>query len=439
MREGYATSAADLGRAIWLFIRQNVTYIIDPPGEQNIKTPAATLADGHADCKGYSILTAAILQYLGLPHAFRFTSYGGGKVPTHVYVVLKDGSKEVIIDACLNAFNREKPYTQKWDYMTRIQQISGIGDANAGLITDGELYYDLMREKLQLEREILRSGVYGIGASTSTHDRAIEALEMARPYLKTPNDLFVIADELANGVSGIGFFGKLFGKKKKEEKPKEEKEKKGLGKFLQKVGEKIKDGFKAFAKVITAPQRAFAQQLMKMLLPAVSPTFLYLFIKDPAIVSRLPATAARKRKKAQGLANFIINTLGMKEETFMLTVRNGIMKKMGGTPEAILNRSGISGITISAALITTIVKIVNTIKSLFKKGPKEEFGAGDLPDPDNDLKGLKQQTGGVVATDPLNPNRRVDPSLKPKASSGSSGKSTGGLLAAGLGLLALLR
>ena len=118
---------------IWHFIKNNVTYKIDPEGYQWVRTPSRLVADGEGDCKSFSVLAASLLKCLDVTPTFRFTSYNSSPTPTHVYVVVKQkGSKEIIIDSVINGFNTQKPYTHKKDItMAKIATLSGVNDSTA--------------------------------------------------------------------------------------------------------------------------------------------------------------------------------------------------------------------------------------------------------------------------------------------------------------------
>lgn len=111
-------------KAIWDFLKKEIKYVKDPEGYQNIKLPGRFVATGSGDCKSYSLFTASILENLGIPYSFRYTSYGLNPTPQHVYIVTDSG---IIIDGVWNKFNSEKAYTSKKDYKMKIQTLSGIG------------------------------------------------------------------------------------------------------------------------------------------------------------------------------------------------------------------------------------------------------------------------------------------------------------------------
>jgi hypothetical protein len=197
-----------------------------------------------------------------------------------------------------------------------------------------------------------------------------------------------------------------------------------LKKIFKNAGNAIKKGTKAFTKVvattikkptqllvkatkgitklalkaITTPAKLAAKGTIELLMPKMAPTFLYLFIKDPALVAKLPAKAQRKRTKSAKLAKFITGTLGMKEDHFYGIARNGIMKHYGKSPEAVLSAmlgakvSGIGILPIIAAVLPVIIKVVKLIGSVFGKKDKdaESYSANDIPD-QSDFESLTPQ------------------------------------------------
>ena len=111
------------------WIRKYIKYQLDKKGQQDIKTPSKIITDGFGDCKAYSILTGSILANLGIHFRFRFVRFKPSGDVTHVYCVVDNNRKEIVIDACLPLFGNEKPYREKKDIdtMTKINSISGIG------------------------------------------------------------------------------------------------------------------------------------------------------------------------------------------------------------------------------------------------------------------------------------------------------------------------
>lgn len=132
-------------RNIWQYLVDNITYRADADGTKGemIRTPARLVHDGTGDCKSYSLFTAVVLRYLGIPHVFRFASYNTRKEATHVYVVALPNSPlevggNIIIDAVATVqlnknFNEEVEYTYKCDMAngtTKISYLAGFNPAN---------------------------------------------------------------------------------------------------------------------------------------------------------------------------------------------------------------------------------------------------------------------------------------------------------------------
>ena len=118
------------GQKIFDFLKNNVRYTIEPGNKQTVKSPAAILAEGEGDCKHYAGWAGGVLDQLGIPFAYRFSSYRlFDKMPQHVFVVINPGTKnEIWIDPVLNTYDYKKPYTYATDkkYMA-LYQVSGIG------------------------------------------------------------------------------------------------------------------------------------------------------------------------------------------------------------------------------------------------------------------------------------------------------------------------
>lgn len=146
---------------IWKFIHGNIRYVKDPVGFEKVKSPAKTWKDRYGDCKSMSLFAGSILKNLGIPYAYRFTSYEKRGNYTHVYVV---AAGQYIIDAVHGKYNEEVPYEKKKDYqMTKIAYLGSIPtqknivtrDERTGYIpfnsmTDGELAIALMDRRLEI-------------------------------------------------------------------------------------------------------------------------------------------------------------------------------------------------------------------------------------------------------------------------------------------------
>lgn len=117
---------------IWHWIKRNLRYKRDANHDQIVKIPSLLLASRAADCKSFSLFTAAILENLGIPYVFRYTNETGKSIPSHVYIVAFDESgREIPIDGVWKYFNSEKAYRFKKDLNhskdMRVRAIGGFG------------------------------------------------------------------------------------------------------------------------------------------------------------------------------------------------------------------------------------------------------------------------------------------------------------------------
>ncbi len=370
-----SNNTLDTCRRLWKFLKAHIQYKKDPIGEQYIQTPAYTWARKKGDCKSYSIFISSVLKNSGIYHFFRFVSFKPGDPSfTHVYVIVPDKGRQIIMDVVMPEFNTEKKFNHKQDYkMSKIYQMSGIGQrpdrkneirfnlGNRSMedLTEGELDLLIARDRLLTEKQIVE-GLRGIGSLKA--ERYQDNLDLINDALEVFNDhkagrigdledeMELIIEDAENGeykmadsIIGIGSISGRRSRRKarrKERKAKRkekratsrEKRKAGggsrTGKFLRKVGRGV-------AKVITAPARLVAKGILEISLPRAAPHFLYLFLTNPQNRAA-PKKVQDKRKKQQKLAGFIINGIGMKQRHFMGIIRNGIMKRYKKSPEAVL-------------------------------------------------------------------------------------------------------
>ena len=176
---------------LWAYVRNNVPYVPDPVGIQQIKHPARTWEDAErgegSDCKSMSIFIRFCLYNMGIPHVLRFASYVKSKRIQHVYVVAMIDGQEVPIDTVYEKFGQEVDYTWKTDKkperMTKIVEIAGI-PANTRLperpwfpiasMTDGELALAAAVRELELVAAINEGR--GMFAQAEQQKKALEQL-----------------------------------------------------------------------------------------------------------------------------------------------------------------------------------------------------------------------------------------------------------------------
>lgn len=98
------------------FIRDHFRYLEDKDG-QYVKAPGQMWVDKVGDCKSFSLFAGSILHSLGIPYAYRFTTYphSDGRI-VHVYVIVNDQGRTIVLDSTLKEFDYEVPFVKAFDY-----------------------------------------------------------------------------------------------------------------------------------------------------------------------------------------------------------------------------------------------------------------------------------------------------------------------------------
>lgn len=142
-------------------------YVPTPDTEQQLRTVENMFRDGQGNCANYATLISAILQNLGIGHAFRTVSYSRPNEYEHIYIVTTDGT---ILDPVLGQqqdgtesrakrpikgkFNKEVKYKYKQDYyMPSLSVLNGCPQQRTttpnvmGIISNPDQYSSLSRSK----------------------------------------------------------------------------------------------------------------------------------------------------------------------------------------------------------------------------------------------------------------------------------------------------
>jgi len=153
---------------IFDFVMTYVAYEKDSVFLEQLRTPLRTLNDQRGDCDCMSILIGAILYNKQIPFHFRVTKYDANRDFSHVYVIVPRGSLPVgegrggayyVVDPVIKAFDKEKPFVGKEDYLVDprlsgffglnglpIQMLNGVGYMSGVDLAGGlyGLYEDVM-------------------------------------------------------------------------------------------------------------------------------------------------------------------------------------------------------------------------------------------------------------------------------------------------------
>lgn len=120
---------------IWTFVKQEIKYVRDKPGDEVVKSPGQLWKSRAGDCKSFSIMIGSILNNLGYTYKYRVAIYSPlTPQQGHIYpVVVLPSGEEVIVDAVHTKYNDQAPYYKAWDYIPGttgrkpVNSIAGIG------------------------------------------------------------------------------------------------------------------------------------------------------------------------------------------------------------------------------------------------------------------------------------------------------------------------
>jgi hypothetical protein len=118
---------------IWHFVYENVAYKKDDDGLEQIRSPRRTWRDRKTgvDCDCYSTFISSILTNLRIPHKLRITKYKRDHFQ-HIYPIVPDGARNIIIDCVTDQFDYEVPYSEKKDITMDLQYLDGLHGAGLG-------------------------------------------------------------------------------------------------------------------------------------------------------------------------------------------------------------------------------------------------------------------------------------------------------------------
>jgi len=100
---------------IYDFIKKNIQYVKEPANKQTAKTlkrlfdPSETIGD----CKHFATIAVSLAKALGYNAYFRVINQSGRF--NHIYAIVKDGSRTIIIDPCYPYFDMEANYITHQD------------------------------------------------------------------------------------------------------------------------------------------------------------------------------------------------------------------------------------------------------------------------------------------------------------------------------------
>ncbi len=432
---------------IWEFLIKNIRYVPDVDS-QKIKTPARLLHDGFGDCKSYSLFTAVVLRWLGIPHFFRFASYTPEKEATHVYVV---AGGNIIIDAVSypqhrTPFNTEIKYTWKADMTqgTKIYYVAGLKNSiqkieaaaknrirKIGYVNDFSVWLGSEAQSQITPGKSWLYAQYDLISETAGITR--QGSELNRLYTKLAIITACIhAYNLVNGnnaelkkimliIAGLVYDGKFSVQNSGNKN-------KWFGELLKTIELNYKNGiypakysaywFNLLAGNVISDNylpdsingtRSAKLDILAPTLKKAGIYFIYTFIPD-ADISVYDAAVARKRKTQLIFLNLIDKVdVFHKRETLIDFFRSGIIARTGMQPEAYIKHIKDKNIRIGDVLLTTstilgiVIALVELIKAIWPQSEAAQYApSSGVANLDKELytpgKGTGKGTGAGTET-----------------------------------------
>lgn len=427
---------------IFDYLLKNIRYVADTDTGQGemVRTPARLVHDAQGDCKSYSLFTAVVLRWLGIPHVFRFVSYDRRKEATHVYVV---ADKNIIIDAVAGSqlgypFGKEKEYTYRCDMAnsgTKISYLSGFKRKAVGNTQPDDVRFSVFMNG-ESEREITpgKAWIYGnIDLITETINIAKNDIEISDNYNQLgiyyallwaydyvegdTEDLDTISRIIA-GMISEGFFT-MTGTNSADRDQ-------WFSRILSVIENRFKglynpgkynSGFYASVVKNLIRQNQIHDDMPSVghigaftpladMLKKAGMYFIYLFIPDNEL-KNYPAAVAKK-KKTQYVFYTLIHKVDIfhNAETVLNFFRSGIIARVGMQPEDYLkklrteNVKNIGSLTATLVTISTILGLVlgliELIKVLFPKSAAADYAVSSgVSDLENEVFSTKKKNGST--------------------------------------------
>lgn len=125
------SSVMETVRNDWNFVFNHIQYVEDPQTIESVRDAARTIHDAKGDCDCYTVLLGSLLQAQRIPFKIRIAAYESRGEWGHVYIVVPNGGKDIIVDPVVHKFNYEAPFVDKKDFDMKLVSLEGTQQAPA--------------------------------------------------------------------------------------------------------------------------------------------------------------------------------------------------------------------------------------------------------------------------------------------------------------------
>lgn len=122
----------------WNFVFDHIQYVKDPENIELVRDAVVTIHDRKGDCDCFTVLIGSLLMAQQIPFKIRIAAYQTPKEWEHVYLVVPDKGKEIIVDPVLHKFNYEAPLIDKKDFTMKLVSLQGTDQTGQACKTINE-------------------------------------------------------------------------------------------------------------------------------------------------------------------------------------------------------------------------------------------------------------------------------------------------------------
>lgn len=113
----------------WSWVYKHITYEKDRDGVEQVRRPLRLVADAKGDCDCFTTFLSSLLTNQGVSHTLRMTKYNGKSYYQHIYIIVdKPNGGHYTLDCVLDEFDKEHPFTAKYDNKMQIEVLHGINN-----------------------------------------------------------------------------------------------------------------------------------------------------------------------------------------------------------------------------------------------------------------------------------------------------------------------
>lgn len=353
-------------KKVFDFVCNNVPYVLDQPGDEEVWTPELTMKEGRGDCKKMTVLIASILKCAGIEPVLKHVYYKHS-TNTHIYVIVPNPD--------LNNYLTVDPVNHKmWN-----TEVTGIRSASLHFLNGKTMDLHMMgappenRIKANFSRSGFPSACRGLDDDIAFVAGVASMGAAAEVWANALTADFGITGLDEDEIMGTAYEIDGMGKRRRKIFRKKTAAQKKAGKEKRKARRKKLFGF--FKKGTLAPSRAAFLLIVRSNVFKLANRMAKVWIKDSGKLKRMwkefggnpnklmQAIKAGAKRKDPALASKVNGIAGMGAPISVATLEAMEMAGTMGYVEGIGSAAAIAAaIAAATPIIVAVIKIVGKSK-----------------------------------------------------------------------------